>query len=138
VYLFDTNIISELRKGKRADLKVQQFYQQVKAQDAPIFLSAITVGELRRGVDLIRYRGDEDQAAQLEAWLALIINDYADRILSFGIEEAQLWGHLRVPHYQNAIDKQIAAIALMNDLTLVTRNAKDFASTGVKLLNPFE
>jgi predicted nucleic acid-binding protein len=137
VYLFDTNIISELRKGRRANSKVLHFYHQLAMQEAPVFLSVITLGELRRGVDLIRYRGDEDQAKKLEEWLACVIDEYADRILSFGIEEAQLWGRLRAPHYENAIDKQIAATALINDLTLVTLNTKDFTSMGLRLLNPF-
>ncbi len=52
--------------------------------------------------------------------------------------EAQVWGRLRVPHYENALDKQIAATALTHDLTLLTRNVNDFATTGVVLLNPFQ
>jgi predicted nucleic acid-binding protein len=98
----------------------------------------ITLGELRRGVEMIRYRGDEPQARMLEAWLQALVEDYADHILDFGREEAQMWGRLRVPHHENAIDKQIAATALICDLTLVTRKVQDFAGTGVALINPFE
>jgi predicted nucleic acid-binding protein len=64
--------------------------------------------------------------------------DYADSIVDFTELEAQVWGRLRVPHPQNAIDKQIAATALTCGLTLVTRNVSDFENTGVSLLNPFE
>ena len=97
----------------------------------------ITIGELRRGVDLIRHRGDQSQADLLEAWLQRILTDYSDFILSFTATEAQVWGRLRVPQAQNAIDKQIAATALTYDLTLVTRNVQDFDKTCVRLLNPF-
>ncbi len=50
----------------------------------------------------------------------------------------QVWGRLRVPQYENTLDKQIAATALTHDLTLVTRNTVDFEGTGVRILNPFE
>jgi len=138
MYLLDTNIVSELRKQKRANPGVTRFFRQLAAQQAPVYLSVISVGELRRGVELIRHRGDVAQAQVLETWLQNILNDYAENILDFGKEEAQVWGRLRVPHSENAIDKQIAATALIYDLTLVTRNVQDFAATGVRLLNPFE
>ena len=101
------------------------------------FLSAITIGELRRGVDLIRHRGDQAQACLLESWLGEVLQNFGHRILDLDAEAAQVWGRFRVPHPQNSIDKQIAAIALLHDLTVVTRNGHDFAGTGVKLLNPF-
>ncbi len=102
------------------------------------FISVVTVGELRRGVERIRHRGDERQAAQLETWLETLLVYYEDHILDLTPDIAQLWGRLRVPHPENALDKQIAATALIHDLTVITRNHKDFAKTGVKLLNPFE
>jgi toxin FitB len=137
-YLIDTNIISELRKQRKANPDVRQFFWQAAAQAAPLYLSVITIGELRRGVELIRHRGDRTQAALLETWLQTVLEDYADHILDFTALEAQVWGTLRVPHPQNALDKQIAATALTCGLTLVTRNVSDFAETGVPLLNPFE
>jgi toxin FitB len=137
MYLFDTNILSELRKGDRANPNVISFYRQVSQQNSPLYISVITIGELRRGVDLIQYRGDFAQAQILEVWLQTLLNDYANNILNFGAEEAQVWGRLRVPHPENALDKQIAATALIYDLILVTRNVQDFAGTGVKLYNPF-
>jgi toxin FitB len=137
-YLIDTNVISELRKQCKANPGVQQFFQQAAAQATPLYLSVITIGELRRGIELIRHRGDHTQAALLETWLRTILEDYADHILDFTALEAQVWGTLRVPHPQNALDKQIAATALTCGLTLVTRNVSDFTETGVPLLNPFE
>jgi toxin FitB len=138
MYLIDTNVISEARKGTRAHPGVRAFLGEVCRTQVPMFLSAITVGELRRGVDLIRHRGDRHQARQLENWLALVLSDYGDRVLTFDSDAAQLWGRLRVPHPDHAIDKQIAAIALLHGLTVVTRNTTDFLGTGVRLLNPFE
>ncbi len=66
------------------------------------------------------------------------ILDYSDMILDFAKAEAQVWGRLRVPHHEHSIDKQIAAIALINGLIVVTRNTDEFVGTGVELLNPFE
>ena len=58
----------------------------------------------------------------LETWLASVVVSFSERILAFGADAAQVWGHLRVPDPAHALDKQIAAIALVDDLTLVTRN----------------
>lgn len=137
-YLIDTNIISELRKKSKANPGVLQFFQQATEQAVPLYLSVITIGKLRRGVEIIRRRGDRHQADLLETWLQTVLEDYADHILDFTAHEAQVWGKLRVPHPQNALDKQIAATALTCGLTLVTRNVSDFSGTGVPLLNPFE
>ena len=137
MYLIDTNVISELRKKRKANLGVKRFFQEAIDNNQSIYLSVITVGELRRGVNLIRHRGDNPQASKLESWLDLLMDEYVDNILSFSLDEAQVWGSLRVPQYENAIDKQIAATALVNNLILVTRNTKDFSGTGVELLNPF-
>jgi toxin FitB len=63
--------------------------------------------------------------------------DYAEAILAFDEQAAQVWGHLRAPHPENPLDKQIAALALINDLTVVTRNTAHFQPTGVRLVNPF-
>lgn len=137
VYLIDTNVISELRRGSAAHAGVRAFFRRCGAQDARLYLSAITVGELRRGVELVRHRGDVVQADRLADWLAFVVQQYQDCILALEHDAAEVWGRLRVPHPENPLDKQIAATALVHGLTVVTRNTADFESTGVPLLNPF-
>ena len=137
MYLIDTNVVSEARKRAKANPGVTGFFRQVAAAGEPVYLSAVSVGELRRGVELIRYRGDTDRARLLEAWLARILSQFGENILPFDADAAQVWGRLRVPRPEHELDKQVAAIALVNDLTVVTRNVADFAGTGVRLNNPF-
>lgn len=137
MYLIDTNVISELRKQRKANAGVIAFFEQANLTDTPLYLSVISIGELRRGVELIRYRGDAQQAHTLEIWLENLVQTYQDHILDFTDIESQVWGRLRVPHHENALDKQIAATALVYDLCVVTRNTKDFLNTGVRVLNPF-
>lgn len=135
MYLVDTNVISEARKGKKANPGVQRFFRTIEAED--LYLSVQTIGEIRRGLENIRHRGDLPQARKLEKWLDLLVTDYDKRILSFDQECAQVWGRLMSPHHEHPIDKQIAAIALIHDLTVVTRNANDFHGTGTRINNPF-
>jgi hypothetical protein len=138
MFLIDTNVISEARKGRRADPGVWAFWADAAREDTPLFLAAVTIGELRRGVELIRHRGDQLQAQLLEQWLLEVLETYGGRVLELDSDAAQIWGRLRVPNPHNAIDKQIAAIALLHDLTVVTRNTDDFTGCGVRLLNPFQ
>ena len=137
MYLVDTNVISEARKKSKANTGVRAFFKQAIENETRIFISVVTVGELRRGVESIRYRGDVRQANQLEKWLEDLMAEYQDHILDINTDIAQIWGRLRVPHPENALDKQIAATALIYELTVVTRNHKDFVKTGVRVLNPF-
>ncbi len=137
MYLVDTNIISEARKKAKANKGVRDFFKRALSDNTPLFISVITVGELRRGVELIRYRGDTRQANLIEKWLMTILDEYTDFILPIDEEIAQLWGHLRTQNPENALDKLIAATALIHDLTVVSRNLKDFKKTGVRVINPF-
>ena len=135
MYLIDSNVVSEARKGKHANAGVQLFWKNIDAPD--LYLPVQTIGEIRRGIENIKHRGDIAQAKKLEKWLRLIVDDYSDRILAFDEACAQVWGRLMSLNNQNPIDKQIAAIALINGLTVVTRNVDDFRGTGVELQNPF-
>jgi toxin FitB len=137
MYLIDTDVISETRKKARANAGVTRFFADCVTNDVPVFLSVITVGEVLRGVEQIRHRGDVSQANLLDTWLNTLLLDFSDYILDFSVEEAQVWGRLRVPHSENPLDKQIAATALTHDLKLVTRNVSHFEGLGIPLLNPF-
>ncbi len=138
MYLIDTNVISEARKKGNANPGVIAFFRRAVEEGQALYLSVVTVGELRRGVELIRHRGDGRQAKALEAWLTGMLEQFRSNVLAFDADAAQVCGRLRVPHAEHEIDKQIAAIALVNNLTVVTRNTAEFAGTGVDLLNPFQ
>ncbi|CAB3770436.1 Toxin FitB [Paraburkholderia humisilvae] len=138
VYLIDTNVISEIRKRSGAHPGVQEFFNHAAKEQIKLYLSVITIGELRRGVDLMRHRGDVEQAARLEEWLDTLLKSFANHILTVGDDVAQTWGRLRVPHAEHALDKLIAATALIYNLTVVTRNTDDFVGTGARVVNPFD
>jgi hypothetical protein len=137
MYLVDTDVISDARKRARANPGVRRFFQDAAAQGTPLFLSVVTIGELRQGVEAVRHRGDIAQASRLARWLRTVTTEYGDSILAFDEEIAQVWGRLRVPHAENPLDKQIAATALIYGLTVVTRNVPHYEPTGVAVLNPF-
>jgi len=137
VYLVDTDVISEIRKGKKANAGVRAFFERASREEVDLYLSVVSIGELRQGVERIRHRGDGEQARLLERWLKQVSRAYADAILPIDEETAHVWGRLRVPNPENPLDKQIAATALIHDLTVVTRNTEHFTPTGVRLKNPF-
>jgi len=137
MYLVDTDVISEARKGEKGNPGVRQFFHDRERDNIPLYLSAITIGELRQGVDGVRHRGDEPQARLLERWLNRVTSTFGDAILAFDEAAAEIWGRLRVPNPENPLDKQIAATALINDLTVVTRNTAHYVPTGARVLNPF-
>jgi predicted nucleic acid-binding protein len=137
MYLVDTDVISHARRHTRANPGVRRFFRDAERQGTPLYLSAITIGELRQGVEAVRHRGDLPQATRLARWLRTVTTEYADAILAFDEEIAQIWGRLRVPHAENPLDKQIAATALMYGLTVVTRNVPHYAPSGVAVVNPF-
>jgi predicted nucleic acid-binding protein len=136
-YLVDTDVISEARKGDKGNPGVRRFFQDAERNGIPLYLSAVTIGELRQGVERVRHRGDEPQARLLERWLNRVSGTFQDAILGLDEEVAEIWGRLRVPNPENPLDKQIAATALINDLTVVTRNTAHYVPTGVQVLNPF-
>ena len=137
VYLLDTNVISEARKGDLANPGVVAFLDRVREENLPVYLSAISIGEIRQAVERIRRRGETESAKKLEAWLTKFSSDYDSRILAFDLECALVWGVLCAVEPARPIDKQVAAIALVHDLTLVTGSASGFSRTGARVLDPF-
>lgn len=133
-WLIDTNVLSELRKGQRADAGVRRWFEETA--DGDLFTSALVVGEIRRGVESIRRR-DRAAAAALSRWLEALVERFGDRLLPIDAAVASRWGELNVPDPVPTVDGLLAATALVHDLTLVTRNGRDVARTGVQVLNPF-
>lgn len=142
MYLIDTNVISEYRKGRRADTGVVRFFTTV--EENVLFLPVQVVGEIQAGIAKLCRHSDErlgERAQAYEFWLDGLLHRFGERILEFDTDAARLWGTLlsgqkKDPH---TIDKQIAAIALLHDLTVVTRDKGEAFSRipKLKVLNPF-
>lgn len=133
-YLLDTNILSELRK-KQPDRNVAAWFSSVDVED--LYLSPLIIGEVYQGIARIKHRNDLKQADILEQWLNELLQNYRTKIIPLSLDVMEVWGTLNVPDPLPAVDGLLAATAIANDLTLVTRNTKDVTRIGVKLLNPF-
>lgn len=134
-WLIDTNIISEVRKGPRCHPAVAAWWAGVEDRD--LFLSALTLGEIRKGVEGIRPR-DPAKAAALEGWLAEVAEAFGPRVLGVDRAVAEAWGRMSALRSVPVVDALLAATACVHDLVLVTRNAADVEGLGVRVLNPFE
>ncbi len=133
-YLIDTNVISELRKGERAAPAVRSWYASLADED--VYLSVLTLGEIRRGIDSVRRR-DSKGAAALESWLGRISEAHRERVLDIDRSIAEEWGRMNVPDPLPVVDGLLAATAKVVGLTLATRNTADIQRTGVSLVDPF-
>lgn len=133
-WLVDTNVLSELRKGPRANAGVRRWLAE--ARDDELFTSVLVLGEVRRGIESIRRR-DVPSAVALEQWLLRLTETFADRVLAIDEAVADRWGALNVPDPLPTVDGLLAATALTHALTLVTRNLRDVARTGVACVDPF-
>ena len=132
-FLLDTNIISDLRRRSQSRAGLLAWFSD-QAPDA-LYLSVITLGEIRQGIEQVRRR-DGRQAQVLGRWLDDLSSLYGDRVLPVDGRVADEWGRLRAVRTLPVLDTLLAATARVHDLTLVTRNERDFADLGVTILNP--
>lgn len=136
MYILDTNVVSELRKAENGNPAVLRWANAVDAE--LLFLSAITVMELEIGC-LLLARRDARQASVIRSWISdHVLAAFKDRVLVFDQETARRCAALHVPDRRSDRDAMIAATALQRDFVIVTRNVRDFAETGVRLLNPWD
>jgi toxin FitB len=135
MFLLDTNVVSELRTGKRQpSAAVRSWASHYPAEQ--FYLSAVVMLELWLGYEL-KAHTDAAQAASLKVWIEGLEAAYESRTLPFTARGARLCAPLRVPNPRAWRDSVIAATALEHGMTLVTRNVRDFAGTGVRLIDPF-
>jgi predicted nucleic acid-binding protein len=132
-YLLDTNILSETRK-KQANERVMSFLSI--AEPSALFISVLSLGELRKGVTL-KIRSDAEAAKRLGNWVDGLEFSFGDRILGIDAAIARQWGELSAQRSRPVVDTLLAATALVHNLTLVTRNINDVHDLGVKLLDPW-
>ena len=133
-FLVDTNVVSELRKGARANPRVVAWFGDLA--DEEVYLSVLTVGEIRNGIERIRCR-DRRAATALDRWLRTLVREYEDRLLPVDRAVAEQWGRLNVRDPLPVIDGLLAATAAVHGLVLATRNVKDLERTQVPLFDPF-
>jgi predicted nucleic acid-binding protein len=134
-YLLDTNVLSELRKGRNGNEGIRGWADQ--EDQAHFAISVITIKEIEFGI-LNKLRSDPDQSMVFRLWLDHhVLPTYSDRILDVSVEVARRAASLDVPHRRPVADGLIAATALVHGLTVVTRNTADLRPMGVPVLNPF-
>ena len=134
MYLLDTMVVSALRRPDRHAAVVRW----LEAQPAEaLYISVIIVAEIMYGA-VRQSRRQPAFAEQLEQWLEAVVTSFHDRVLPLDEEAAKRWGLLHAELGYTNSDLQIAATALRHNLTVVTRNVRDFIPTGVRVINPFE
>lgn len=132
-FLLDTNVVSEVRRNR--DPHVRAWAEAV--DDVDLHLSVMTLGEIRKGTELLRGR-DPSQADVFAGWLDELHGLFADRIMPIDARIAEEWGRLNATTPRNTVDSLIAAAARVRGLTVVTRNIGDFEGCAVPLLNPWQ
>lgn len=135
MYILDTNVVSELRKAKKANQNVTRWAQPLAP--ATLHISVISVLELEIGI-LLMERRDRKQGSILRTWMNRhVLPTFSGRILAIDTTVAQRCAALHVPNPHSDRDALIAATALVHGLTVATRNVADFEGMGVGVLNPW-
>jgi hypothetical protein len=134
VYLLDTNVVSELRLGNRAHARVREWNATVALEAC--WIASVTLFELRLGA-LLKQRVDADQGAILLAWIARVRDSFEGRIVDVDLAGWERCADLHVPNPRPLRDSLLAACAANHGLTIVTRNARDFAGMGVAVIDPW-
>jgi predicted nucleic acid-binding protein len=138
MYLLDTNVVSELRKGKTGKINRNVSAWAKGVSPPTLFLSAISILELEIGILLIERR-DRSQAAILRSWMEdYVLPAFNGRILAVDTPVARRCAALHVPTPCSDRDSLIAATAIVHGMTVVTRNVSDFEPTGVTIINPWQ
>jgi toxin FitB len=134
-FLLDTNVLSEIRKGNRANPNVLAWVDGIP--DDQLFISVLNLGEIRRGIEQARNL-DSTKAAHLEKWLRGLELLFENRILPIDARTADEWGRIAWKRPLAPIDALLAATAIAHNLVFATRNTRDISDTGVQILNPFD
>ncbi|CAG9171130.1 type II toxin-antitoxin system VapC family toxin [Cupriavidus pampae] len=137
MYLVDTNVLSEFMK-RHPDPHVDAFLSAKQREGAQVFVSVLTFGEMRRGVLKLQYNQDFAQSALMAQRLQTLKEQYCDDTVGVGDATSEIWARLSVPSPHSPIDKLIAATAVERQLTVLTRNVRDFQHAELKVINPFD
>jgi len=134
-YLLDTNVVSEVRRP-RAAAQVAAWFESVPSDQ--LFISALVLGEIGRGVERLRRRGDLGQAVIFEHWLGDVRQRFAGQVVPIDGPVTEEWGRIDATAPTPVEDALMAATAIVHGMVFVTRNVGHVASTGVRVLNPWE
>jgi toxin FitB len=132
-FLLDTNVVSEIRRGRDS----YGWAWANGVEDIDLHVSVMTLGEIRKGIELLRSR-DPIQAEVFANWLGELHTRFAERIVPIDVAVGEEWGRLNATMPRNTVDSLIAASARVRGLTVVTRNTRDFEDCGVALINPWQ
>lgn len=133
-FLLDTNVLSELRKGPQANAAVRRW--DWGTRETPRFTSVMVIAELRRGARL-RLRQDRESGSAINRWVDRVVQSFGERIFPVDLPTIEIWAELMVSRSRSPMDALISATALARNLTLVTRNIRDFADTGAAIVDPW-
>lgn len=137
--LLDTNILSELRKVQKGqgDKNVTVWAKTLDL--SKVYLNSVVIGEIYQDILLKEHNQDIEQAMLLKKWFdEWVLIEFKNRILPIDDKTAMIWAELQIPNPKSVNDSYIASTAIAHNLTIATRNVKDFANMPVRVINPFD